>query len=104
MAFNNEKYTQNTYLKLNTFLINCTNILYGYFNSPELLLDNLCSVATPWVFSQDLGFFDPTLGYGLLGFVHEDHGFCRFFKKSLGFSGLFTFHQKFKLFQWFLPK
>jgi len=39
------------------------------------------SVATPWVFSQDLGFFDPTLGYG---FFHEGLGFFLGFFKDLG--------------------
>ena len=41
------------------------------------------SVATPWLFSQDLGFFDPTLGYGVF---HKNLGFSGFFK-ALGFLG-----------------
>jgi len=37
------------------------------------------NVATPWVFSQDLGFY-PTLGYGVF---HEDFGISGFFKFKL---------------------
>jgi len=45
------------------------------------------SVATLWVFSEDLEIFDPTLEYG---FFHEDLAFFYvFFSKTLGFSGIF---------------
>src|SRR6218665_169511 len=50
-----------------------TSLLY----SPEdaLIRALLVGSATPWGFSQDLGFFEATLGYGL--FLSEDLGFYR---------------------------
>ena len=59
-------------------------------------------VATPWVFSQDLGFFDPILGSG---FYHEDLGFFLGIFKSawvvLGFSKILG---NIMFFLCFLPK
>ena len=42
----------------------------------------VASVAIPWVFSQDLGFFYPTMGCGVF---HEDFGFFCGFVKVFGF-------------------
>src|SRR6218665_3564277 len=50
------------------------------------------SVATPWVFSQDLDFFDPTLGSG---FFRENLGFfLGFFKSPWVFLVFFKFQRK----------
>jgi len=55
-------------------------LLYIYMCcKPNVIISSLLlsSVATPWVFSQDLGFSDPTLGSWV--FFWEPWVFSRFF-------------------------
>src|SRR6218665_1802555 len=60
------------------------------------------NVATPWVFSKDLGFFDQTLGSG---FFHEYLGILsRAFKSPWGFLGLFKFSWEKMFFLVVFPK
>ena len=49
------------------------------------------SVATPWVFSQDLGFLDPILG----SWFFDCLGFFKGFFKELGFTGFLYFTEKY---------